>query len=114
MMVSITWSTSSGGARGTGLYAPMPPRLGPPSPSSMRLWAWAGASGTGSPPASRPHDVDDAGHQWSLRSDHGEVGAEVIGEVGDRRRLQVGHVDATGRLRDARIARRRDHLVHVG
>src|SRR3954451_1726291 len=38
--------TTSADATGTGEYAPMPPVLGPVSPSAMRLKSCAGASGT--------------------------------------------------------------------
>lgn len=42
----MTSSTSFGSAQGSGEYAPMPPVLGPSSPSSARLKSWAGWSGT--------------------------------------------------------------------
>mmetsp|Transcript_57526 Transcript_57526/g.160160 ORF Transcript_57526/g.160160 Transcript_57526/m.160160 type:complete len:235 (-) Transcript_57526:193-897(-) len=38
-----TASRSSGVRHGAGAYAPMPPVFGPLSPSSARLWSWAGA-----------------------------------------------------------------------
>ena len=50
---STTSSTRSAGAHGSGEYAPMPPVLGPSSPSCARLKSCAGTSGTTSMPSDR-------------------------------------------------------------
>ena len=55
-----TASTMSAPATGTGEYAPMPPVLGPVSPSPTRLKSWAGASGTARSP-SHTHSTESSG-----------------------------------------------------
>ena len=54
------WATSSSVTKGTGLYTPMPPVLGPLSPSSARLWSCEVASGTTVLPSVR-HSMETSG-----------------------------------------------------
>src|SRR5690606_11747337 len=56
----MTCSVRSGGAHGSGAYAPIPPVLGPVSPSPTRLKSWAGASGTARVP-SQTASTDSSG-----------------------------------------------------
>ena len=46
MISRMIRACSSASTSGTGVYAPMPPVLGPRSSSNTVLWSWAAASGT--------------------------------------------------------------------
>src|SRR3569623_672846 len=61
---------------GAGEYAPMPPELGPRSPSSRALWSCEvgrRSSGAESAQARRAEGIDHAFHQWYFGADDGEI-----------------------------------------
>ena len=48
---AMTCASMAGVTTGAGLYAPMPPVLGPTSPSPTALWSWQAASGSAVSPS---------------------------------------------------------------
>src|SRR5436190_412142 len=121
---SMTARSSAGVTSGDGEYAPMPPVLGPVSPSPRRLWSCdgarhhvlreclaalergGGAARTEAAQTGRGEVVGDTEHERQLRADDGRVDALAAREVAERRDVVRGDRDVLGERRRPCIAGR--------